>query len=340
MDSIVQKFYSTGKKNNPNFTNFRVFSSGMISNNPSTHYKLSTPIKPMANINNYLPPIQSYERPISNIKLRQNNNYLYPKHLVFNSSSDMLFKDPFRYYNKGELKYMKDKELFEKTKNQTKIQMMEEKMKNLELKSQKLEVINDFFFDMFENNLIQQKLQNQKINRINQIKEESSSSYSSSEEEEKVKEPYKIDNDKYRKQIKNFLDAKKFQNNTKDDANLILANIKQNLGNYLVEEELQKNEKIQSLNENINELKSELINKLDIIQNKQKQQIQKVAYCLMLSGDDKVEELAERLFNGDIPNQNNKKNILNKNKYMSNLFGERKPSFKLKKSASTGNYFY
>ena len=339
MDSIVQKFYSTGKNSNQNFTNFRVFSSGMIPNNLSSRYKISTPIKPITNINNYLPPIQAYERPTSNIKLKQNNNnYLYPKHLIFNSSSDMLFKDPFKYYNKGELKYMKDKELFEKTKNQTKIQMMEEKMKNLEQKSKKLEIINDFFFDMFENNLIQQKLQNQKINKINQIKEESSSSYSSSDEEEKV--PYNLNNNKIEKKIKYFLDAKKFQNQTKNDASLVLSNIKQNLGNYLVEEELQKNEKIQSLNENINELKSDLINKLDKIQSNQKQQIQKIAYCLMLSGDDKVEELAERLFNGDIPNQNNKINLQNKNKYMNNLYGERKPSYKLKKSASTGNYFY
>ena len=43
------------------------------------------------------------------------------------------------------------------------MQMMEEKMKNLELKSQRLEVINDFFFDMFENNLENAaKLQKQK----------------------------------------------------------------------------------------------------------------------------------------------------------------------------------
>ena len=40
--------------------------------------------------------------------------------------------------------------------------MMEEKMKNLELKSQRLEVINDFFFDMFENNLVKEEMKRQK----------------------------------------------------------------------------------------------------------------------------------------------------------------------------------
>ena len=42
------------------------------------------------------------------------------------------------------------------------MQMMEEKMKNLELKSQRLEVINDFFFDMFENNLVKEELKRQR----------------------------------------------------------------------------------------------------------------------------------------------------------------------------------
>ena len=42
------------------------------------------------------------------------------------------------------------------------MQMMEEKMKNLELKSQRLEVINDFFFDMFENNLVKEEINKQR----------------------------------------------------------------------------------------------------------------------------------------------------------------------------------
>ena len=34
-------------------------------------------------------------------------------------------------------------------------------MKKLELKNQRLEVINDFFFDMFENNLVKEELKRQ-----------------------------------------------------------------------------------------------------------------------------------------------------------------------------------
>ena len=36
--------------------------------------------------------------------------------------------------------------------------MIEEKMKHLELKNQRLEVINDFFFDIFENNLVKDEI--------------------------------------------------------------------------------------------------------------------------------------------------------------------------------------
>ena len=51
---------------------------------------------------------------------------------------------------------MKQKNLEDGKRNATKLQIMEEKMRNLELKSQRLEVINDFFFDMFENNLVKE----------------------------------------------------------------------------------------------------------------------------------------------------------------------------------------
>ena len=37
----------------------------------------------------------------------------------------------------------------------------------------------------------------------------------------------------------------------------------------------------------------------------QNQQMQKIAYCLLNSGDDKVEDLALRLFNNDYSNINN-----------------------------------
>ena len=68
-------------------------------------------------------------------------------------------------------------------KNATKIQMIEEKMKNLELKNQRLEVINDFFFDMFENNLVKDEI-NRKIKAKKEERKklnEDSSEYSNNE---------------------------------------------------------------------------------------------------------------------------------------------------------------
>ena len=59
----------------------------------------------------------------------------------------------------------------ESKKNETKMQIMEEKMKKLELKNQRLEVINDFFFDMFENNLVKEELKRQNNIKENKEKE-------------------------------------------------------------------------------------------------------------------------------------------------------------------------
>ena len=50
------------------------------------------------------------------------------------------------------------------------------------------------------------------------------------------------------------------------NARAILNNIKHKLGTYLVEDELRKKEQLQQLNENINELKTDLNAKLDNIQ--------------------------------------------------------------------------
>ena len=88
-----------------------------------------------------------------------------------------------------------------------------------------------------------------------------------------------------------------FQQKTAMNAREILNNIKKNLGTYLVEEELKKNEQYQSLNEGINELKADLNNKLDRIQQSQKKQMQKIYYCLLNSGDKNVENAAFKLLN-------------------------------------------
>ena len=88
------------------------------------------------------------------------------------------------------------------------------------------------------------------------------------------------------------------------NAREILNNIKKNLGTYLVEEELKKNEQYQILNEGISELKADLNTKLDRIQQSQKQQMQRIYYCLLNSGDKNVESAAFKLLD-DYAERNN-----------------------------------
>ena len=59
---------------------------------------------------------------------------------------------------------------------------------------------------------------------------------------------------------------------------------KKNVSDYLFEEELKKNEHLQIMGENINELKSKLIAKLDRMEMTQQHQIEKVMFCLLNSG--------------------------------------------------------
>jgi hypothetical protein len=189
---------------------------------------------------------------------------------------------------------------------------------------------------MFENNL------NEKIRRQKEKEEEEKqklyyeSSDSSSEDDyfrkrrKKLKKLYKsksdVDINKYNNYRKEQFDALVFQKKTEQNARNILNDIKKNIGNYLVEEEFKKNEQIQSLNEGINELKSDLNNKFDKIQKMQKQQMQNLAHCLINSGDDKLEEMPMRMFNNDRYNFNDLgNNIFNykeekEDEYMNNKY--------------------
>ena len=191
--------------------------------------------------------------------------------------------------------------------------MMEEKMKNLELKSQRLEVINDFFFDMFENNLVKEEIQKQRENAARrEIENEENEDYLNSytgrrRKNKKIPKGEKLnlnkyDKDKQKEKEDAVFDAKKFQEKTAQDARDVLDNIKKNVSNYLVEEELKKNERLQDMGEAINELKSQLVNQLEKIQMAQKHQMEKIAFCLLNSGDDKIEDLALRLFSNENTN--------------------------------------
>lgn len=89
------------------------------------------------------------------------------KSLFLNSTSDLINNQIPRHTKEF---YKTNQEIAqEEKKNATKLQMMEEKMRGLELKSQRLEVINDFFFDMFENNLVKEELKKNQMENGNQF---------------------------------------------------------------------------------------------------------------------------------------------------------------------------
>ena len=327
MDNIINKFYSNGRQGSQNYGKLGVFSTSMINThginrNPYNPLNSSAEIRPLTN--KIVPPtsnntINSYNN-YNNSRIYtpqksiypNKNQYSYPKKLMFNSVEDILYHNPFKSNTRGQLSLIRENLLYENKKNNIKMQMIEEKMKNLELKNKKLEVINDFFFDMFENNL------NEKIRRRKEEEEKQKiyyeSSDSSSEDDyfrkrkKKLRKLYKsksdVDINRYNNYRREQFDALAFQKKTEQNARNILNDIKKNIGNYLVEEEFKKNEQIQSLNEGINELKSDLDNKFEKIQKMQKQQMQNLAYCLINSGDDKLEKMPMRMFNNDCYNFN------------------------------------
>jgi hypothetical protein len=260
-----------------------------------------------------------------------------PQNLAFNSSSDLLYNNPVSTKNKrynSEFNALQDNVYSETKKNNTKMQMMEEKMKNLELKSQRLEVINDFFFDMFENNLVKEEInkQREKAAQLQKQKnkedgvDSSSSSSSDSEINSRRKRKNKknkkkkgklnlndYDKEKEREKKKEeVFDPQKYQQKTFQNTKEVLDNIKKNVSNYLFEEELKKNEQLQIMGEEINELKSKLVNQLEKMQMNQKHQMEKIAFCLLNSGNGKMEDLAIHMFNSPPPmsSKNTGKNSL------------------------------
>ena len=337
MDNIINKFYSNGRQGSQNYGKLGVFSASMInphgiSKNPYNPLNSSAEIRPITN--KIIPPssnntINNYSN-YNNYRIytpqksiyANSNTYLYSKRLMFNSLGDILYHNPFKSNTRGQLSLIKENLLYENKKNNIKMQMIEEKMKNLELKNKKLEVINDFFFDMFENN-VNEKIRSQKEEEEKQkIYYESSDSDSEDaylrRRKKRLKKLYKsksdVDINNYNNYRKEQFDALAFQKKTEQNARNILNDIKNSIGNYLVEEEFKKNEKIQSLNEGINELKSDLNNKLENIQKMQKQQIQNLAYWMINSGNYKHEGMPMRMFNNDCYSYNDLgNNIFNYN---------------------------
>ena len=323
MDSIIEKFYSGSRNEANKFTQFGAFQTNnslKLTGIPHSS-KSPLPVRPMLNTTNS--SILNTNNKPTNITINTNYNhipsqkdFLRPQNLAFNSSSDLLFSNPVQTHKRYNSEYniLQNNVYAETKKNNTKMQMMEEKMKNLELKSQRLEVINDFFFDMFENNLVKEEINNQREKAAQlqkqKNKEEGLESNSSSDSEDyskkRRKKNYKkknkngklnlndLDRDNFKK--KDEFDPKKYQEKTINHTKDVLENIKKNVSNYLFEEELKKNEQLQLMGEQINELKSKLVNQLEKMQMNQKQQMEKITFCLLNSGDGNIEDLALHLF--------------------------------------------
>ena len=353
MDNIILKFYSNGKNTPSPYSQFGAFSSNMIQNqNPSTSLNIKT-------ISDIKPPYRQINPKAHQLKYKTytpikprgmtQEEFLRPRNLQFNGSSDMLFEN-LKYNPRGQIDLMKENLSLMNKKNATKIQMIEEKMRNLELKNQRLEVINDFFFDMFENNLAQDEIQRRRklktIEEENKLRNEDSSEYIYTNDKngnyykKKRKKFKKSRSDVYLNRYDRYnrkeFDPIEFQQKTAMNARSVLNNIKNNLGTYLVEDELRKNEQFQQLNEDINELKTDLNSKLDNIQKNQNQQLQKIYYCLLNSGDKNIENVAFRLLNNysDMDNNKLKRNFSKNESFKSLKLGD---SFRKRNSRISTN---
>ena len=302
MDNLIQKFYSNGKEEEQKYTQFGAFSNTLMKN-PGTKFNF---IKPNISVVN--PAIHNVETKTHisipktpNKDIISNNTYLNPKKIIFNSSSDLfnqnIPKNNFAYSTKNEnglnkepipsLKTIKDNINTENKKNSTKMQMMEEKMKNLELKRQK---------GIKEEKEKKEKEKEEDENE-NEISEKSKRIYEKKRKRKNKKrnKEIMINNQQEEEELMN-----QFKERTDEISRKYLNNIKTDLGLALVEKQLQKNELLNDITEDILDLKGDLMNKLNRLEMKQKAEIKKIAYCLQNSGDEKVENLATRLFGDDL----------------------------------------
>jgi len=360
MDTVVQKFYG----DNQQFTQFGAFTTGFNNKfnnkllkttpiiNPAFHSEAKITPNPQLNPIPSLKTSNSFNLPNYNTAA----NFKGPA-LSFYGKDDILNPRNNKNNNISSYQLMKNKEIEENKKNNTKMQMMEEKMKNLELKSQRLEVINDFFFDMFENNLIKEEINKQREDKINQEmgimpnnqnninnnfmpqgpypnyynnnvpnmmmnnkhnKKSHQKAMSAKHNHNNMYNnnmymPNQHNLNKYDTNIDQEFDPKEFQEKTTKNARKVLKQIKINVGNYLLEDQLKKNEELQTMTEQIVELKNDLTNKLDKLAQKQKTQMETLAFCLQNSGNPKLEELANRVLTSDYYNYQVNNIISNQN---------------------------
>ena len=115
---------------------------------------------------------------------------------------------------------------------------------------------------------------------------------------------------------KETFDPIKYQKNKMEYNIDVLDNIKKNVSDYMFEEELKKNEQLQLMGENINELKSKLIAKLDKMEMAQQHQMEKVMFCLINSGDS--DNLPSHFFNSEANSPVSRRGSIRRRASMSN----------------------
>ena len=285
MDNVVQRFYSSGKDfDNSRYTQFGAFAPNIT--------------KP--------PPAVAWPNRSSSAVYGTNNKVIDEdsKSVMFVSAHDLVKPFPLygRQYQPQQQQYQQQPQV-----NASKMHIMEEKMKNLELKAQRLEVINDFFFDMFENNIVKDQINQQRYQYMQppqlypqqqqeQIVENASTAKVRATPKQQLAKVKKAKRDANKPKRPNIdFDPHEFQAKALKNASKVLKNIKRNVGEYILEEQLKKNEEMQNVLEQITDIKNEVNKRLMRLQKEQEIQLEGLCYVLQNSGIPSVEGMAKRV---------------------------------------------
>ena len=258
MENVVQRFYSNGKNfDNSGYTQFGAF---------------APPAVALPNGN----------------KVSNEDS----KSVMFVSAHDLVKPFPvFARQQQCMQQYQQQQQV-----NASKMHVMEEKMKNLELKAQRLEVINDFFFDMFENNIVKDQINQQRYQYMQppQQQQQPEQPKVQATPKQKVKKQKQREPPKPKRPNIDF-DPHAFQAKALKNASKVLKNIKRNVGEYILEEQLKKNEEMQNVLEQITDIKNEVNKRLMRLQKEQEIQLEGLCYVLQNSGIPSVEGMAKRV---------------------------------------------
>ena len=291
MENVVQRFYSSGKDfDNSRYTQFGAFAPNIT--------------KP--------PPAMAWPNRSSSAVYGTNNRMIDEdsKSVMFVSAHDLV--KPFPLYGRQYQPQQQFQQQQQPAVNASKMHIMEEKMKNLELKAQRLEVINDFFFDMFENNIVKDQINQQRYQYMQppqpqpypqqqreQIVENASTTKvraTPKPQVQKVKKSKREANKPKQPKRPNIdFDPHSFQAKALKNASKVLKNIKRNVGEYILEEQLKKNEEMQNVLEQITDIKNEVNKRLMRLQKEQEIQLEGLCYVLQNSGIPSVEGMAKRV---------------------------------------------